>query len=425
MFLSFDANLIVRNVSDTPITVPDQQSRQADKDYLWDSLVGRRIPSTMIQPDDFKIRTTNELRVAVVCNWDDKCGISTYSGYLVNAMASKVGAIKVFSEYRTDPSPRSPTVIDVEECWTRGDSLLALAQKINDWSPDLVLIQHEFGIFPNAFRFMQFIQSLRHVPTAVCMHSVYRHLDKLLYAEAVPNIIVHTQQAKDTLREMGNTSNITVIPHGCVQPGETSELWNIMHSPYTVMQFGFGFRYKGVDRALRAIAHLIESDPKFKNLYYFYLCSSNAHNQFANQEYCDYLMNLADELGIRDNVAIVMKYQSDKMLNLYLRLAKLVVFPYLINDDNMVYGSSGAVRLAMAAKKPVIVSESHLFDDLEGVAPRPTDHIQLAKEIDEVFSNAKKRNELVDRTTRYIGANSWEFCVGQYLAVYNQIVGSR
>lgn len=188
------------------------------------------------------------------------------------------------------------------------------------------------------------------------------------------------------------------------------------------MQFGFGFRYKGVDRALKAVSHLVHNDPKFKNLYYFYLCSSNDHNQILNQEYCDYLANLASELGIKENVAIVMKYQSDKMLDLYLRLAKIVIFPYIMGEDNTVYGSSGAARLAMAAKRPVITSESHLFDDLEGIVPRPKDHLELAKEIDEIFSNSIYKKSIIGRCSHFIANNSWDDAADKYLALYNEVI---
>lgn len=422
MYILLDSNLIVRNISDTPTSAPGLTSRQADKRYTWDSLLGKRIPQSMLIPSDYKAKPVNQLRVAVICNWDDKCGISTYSNYLVNAILPKVAAVKVFSENKTDRSPDVETKVEVEDCWERGESLLELADRVLDWSPDFIIVQHEFGIFPNAFRFMQFIQAVKKIPTVTCLHSVYRHLDKLVYTESIPNIVVHTSEAKTALEEMGNSSRIFVIHHGCVQPTNNEELWNIMHNPYTIMQFGFGFRYKGVDRALQAISRLVHGDPKFKNLYYFYLCSSNTHNQISNQEYCDYLMKLAEELNIRDNVVIVTKYQSDKMLNLYLRLAKLVVFPYLINDDNMVYGSSGAVRLAMAAKRPVIASESHLFDDLEGVLPRPKNDEELAQVIDDVFSNSKHRQQIIDRAQQYISNNTWDIAADRYLALYNNLV---
>lgn len=235
MYVLFDKNLIARAVSDSFVSVEGLTSREVNNEHKWESVVGKRIPHTMLVPSYFKVKPSDQLRVAVVCNWDDKCGISTYSNYLVNAMKIKVSALKVFSEARPDRSIDPETPIDVEDCWIRGENLLPLAEKLLEWSPDFIIIQHEFGIFPNAFRFMQFLQAIKSIPTVTCMHSVYRHLDKLVYSESIPNIIVHTQQAKSVLEEMGNSSKVFVIPHGCVQTVETDEVWNIMHNPYTIM----------------------------------------------------------------------------------------------------------------------------------------------------------------------------------------------
>lgn len=422
MYVLFDKNLVVKVVSDTKVATSSLEQRLVSGNVNWENLVGKRLPNSLMLPTDYRRKDTKDLRVAFVCNWADKCGISTYSDYLVKAMVSQVASIKVFSEIDGDHYDTREDGFEVDRCWHRGENLLHLADKIKAWGPDLIIMQHEYGIFPNAFHFMQFMQSIKDIPSAVCMHSVYRHLDKLVYSDVIPNIIVHTEQAKSTLSELGNTSNVFIVPHGCAQPDDKSEIWNIMSSPYTLMQFGFGFRYKGVDRVLRAVSHLVHTDPKFKNLYYFYLCSTNSHNNIANQEYTDYLLNLADELKIRENISIVVKYQTDKMLNLYLRMAKIIVFPYIVNGDNMVYGSSGAVRLAMAAGRPVICSESHLFDDLEGVLPRPSNDLELAREIDEIFSNDAHRNGILDRSSEYVQSNSWENTAKKYLDVYNQIV---
>ena len=422
MYVLFDKNLIVRVVSDSKVTSTTLNQRFIDDPKIGESLVGQRLPIHLRKPTDYKRRDRKGLRVAMVCNWADKCGISTYSGFLVNTMLPMVGEIKVFSEVGGVAYESQTHDLEVDRCWHRGENLMGLADKVKAWAPDYIIIQHEYGIFPNAFYFMQLMQSFKDIPTVVCMHSVYRHLDKLVYAEVIPNIIVHTEQAKSVLQDLGNTSNIIVVPHGCVENPDNSEIWNIMSSPYTLMQFGFGFRYKGVDRVLRAVAHLVHTDPKFKNLYYFYLCSTNSHNNVAHQEYADYLMSLADELQIRNNISIVMKYQTEQMLNLYLRMAKIVVFPYIVNGDNMVYGSSGAVRIAMAAARPVICSESHLFDDLEGVLPRPNGHIDLAREIDEIFSNDARKNEILLKSSSYVKSNTWRVAAKKYLDAYDKIV---
>ena len=421
MYVLFDKNLKVRLVSDVEVECKDLLCRVADKEYNWSNLIGKRIPPSMTLISDYPNKETKNLKIAMVCNWGDKCGIATYSAFLTTAMLEKVSAIKIFSE-ATEESTDLPIAVEVDRCWKRGENLLNLADKIIAWEPDLILVQHEYGIFPNAFHFMQFMHALSGIPTAVCMHSVYRHLDKLVYAEAVPNIIVHTNEAKQVLKEMGNTSNVHVIPHGCLSSGNESEVWNIMRSPYTIMQFGFGFRYKGVEQILKAVSHLVHTDPKFENLYYFYLCSTNAHNETACQSYVDDLNQLAKELDIRKNFAVVLKYQTEQMLNLYLRLSKMVVFPYVTNKDNEVFAASGAARIAMASGRPVICSNAHLFDDMEGVLPRPKDYLELAKEIDEIFSNDAYKNSILQKSQDYINANTWSVSADKYLSLYESLI---
>jgi glycosyltransferase involved in cell wall biosynthesis len=75
----------------------------------------------------------------------------------------------------------------------------------------------------------------------------------------------------------------------------------------------------------------------------------------------------------------------------------------------------------MANKIPVIASSGNMFDDLEGVLPRPDDHIALAKEIDEIFSNDNYRNDLMKRIANYIDENSWDKIADKYLNIYYQI----
>lgn len=422
-YLSYDKDYIIRLVSTTPVATEGQTIKKIVGNDDLKQLVGRKVPINMLDHQDLQIKCLHELKIALVCNWNDKCGISTYSGYLAKSIQEKVAEIKVFSEYTEDQTQEDEDFVD--RCWKREESLLPLAKRILDWNPDFIIIQHEFGIFPNAFRFMQFAEALDNTPYVVAMHSVYEHLDKLVYSESCRNIVVHSKEAKNILRKLGNTREIDVIPHGCISAPETEELWNIMRSPYTVMQFGFGFEYKGVERAIAAIAHLKRTDPKFQNLLYFFLWSTNSHSLVSQTEYYNKLIKFAEEENVRDNIAIVKKYQSDRMLSLYLRLAKMVIFPYVVNGDNKVYGSSGAIRIAMAHGKPVIASDSHLFDDLEGVVPRPKDHIELAQNIDEIFSNDERRNEVIRSGLKYVNTHNWEFSAEQYLTLYEKILRQR
>lgn len=419
MFISYNKNLIVTAISDTQIEISEQKTKSINKQKVT---IGKRMPNAIITPEDFTKKDIKDLRVAIICNWNTNCGISTYSKYLVDEMIPKVSALKIFSEVPEDGQTIDDTGYDVDRCWERGKCLLTLIKKIKEWGADFIIIEHEYGIFPNAFYFMQLCQQFQDTPYVVAVHSVYEHLDKLVYTECIKNVVVHTENKKSVLKKMGNTSNIFVVPHGCVEYPNVEELWNINQNPYTILQFGFGFSYKGVDRALKAIHHLKTTDKKFKNIFYTYLLSENSHNNMTNQAYYDDIMKMVKELDLEENVCIIKKFQTEQMLCLYLRLAKLAIFPYINNPNNTVFSASGAIRIALANKRPVIASESHLFDDFEGIVPRPDSHLELAKEIDKVFSNGEYRDSIIEKSQKYLSETSWNLCAQKYLEIYNKLV---
>ncbi|NJL70556.1 MAG: hypothetical protein HC888_02530 [Candidatus Competibacteraceae bacterium] len=423
MYLIFNKNLVVTAVTDSEVIIGDQSIRYFDGKLNPKKLIGNRLPRELITMQDFDYREPKDLKIAFVCNWNDQCGISTYSKFLGYAISPKVKDFRVFSEH-----VRHQTAEDegfVERCWKRGESLVELADRLTEWGPDLVVIQHEFGIFPNAFHFMQLMERIQHIPYVVTMHSVYQHLDKVVYTECIKRAVVHSQAAADCLVANGNSVNSYVIPHGCIAVKDHSELWNLARSPYTIMQFGFGFRYKGVDQAIHAVTHLVKNDPKFKDLYYIYLSSESPFNTSVHDEYYQYLRGLVKELGVERNVAIIRKYQSEQMLNLYMRLFKLAIFPYIVDPSNTVFGASGAIRIALANHRPVVASNSPMFADLDGIVPRPNGYLELAKEIDEIFSNQQYRDSIVERGKKYMADNSWDKTADRYIALYNQIVNEQ
>jgi glycosyltransferase involved in cell wall biosynthesis len=368
------------------------------------------------------------IKLAVICNWNDRCGISTYTQYILNNLKAKVGQLKVFSEIREQKLNEVDTSgIEVDYCWKRGQSMLETVKRIVEWNPDVVMIQHEFGLFPKANYFLSMIENLAEFPIVTVMHSVYEHRDKSVCSTVLKNIIVHSQAGKDCLENtLGHKGkNIVVIPHGCVDFGHVEPHWNFFGTPYAIVQFGFGFSYKGVDVALEAIAILKKRSDKFKDIFYTYLCSENSSCKNINNSYYDGVKKKISELGLEDNATIQKGFFSDEELNSYLRTARLAIFPYVTDPNNLVFGVSGALRISMANNVPTIVSKSHMFSDMEGVLPRPLGSVELANEIEKVFTDEEYRNSILKKQRLYIEENSWESSGQKYCDFIKKIVEDK
>jgi glycosyltransferase involved in cell wall biosynthesis len=259
----------------------------------------------------------------------------------------------------------------------------------------------------------------------VVLHSVYEHQDKAICTSAIKEIIVHTEAGKDCLERLGRRGGVTVIPHGCVDLGDVSELYNKYEVPYPLMQFGFGFSYKGVEVALDALAILKDRpDRKYEEIFFTYLCSEAPHSRNIIDRYHDALSSRIRSLGLSENVVILRGYRSEEDLFRHLRVNRLAIFPYRSDPENVVYGASGAVRLALANRVPTIASSSPMFADLEGVVPRPDDAAGLAREIDRVFSDGEHRRQLIARSADFVARTSWKEAAALYADMMRRIIGT-
>ena len=241
-------------------------------------------------------------------------------------------------------------------------------------------------------------------------------------APNIKNIITHNPNGKICLESMGHRNQVFVLPHGCDVYDNVQPLWNIFQNEKTIIQFGFGFEYKGLDQAIEAVNILKNRSEEFKDIFYCFLCSESNHTRSIQARYYKDIRKLVEEKGLQDNIVVLRGYLSDQHMQNFLRTAKLAVFPYKNDPNNTVYGASGAVRKAMANGIPVIASDCHLFDDLDGVLPRPSNPNELADEIAKVFTSEEYRSGLLKKSKDFVTENSWENIGKQYAQILGDLV---
>lgn len=364
------------------------------------------------------------IKLGYICNWGQQCGISTYSKFIFDELKGMVDEHKIFSEKSFNATEESTD--EISYCWKRGDNLKELLKEIKKYKPNFLLLQHEWGIFPKAGIFISFITELKKlkIPIIVSLHSVYNHLDKTIPLSVLDNVIVHSEGAKKLLQKQAFKGNIFVIPHGCPPPKEYEEVWNIFQVPYVIFGYGFGFKYKGVEVAIDAIKYLKETDQKFKDILYIYVCSESDTNKEIHESYYNALSTKVEQEGLEDNIILIRGFMKDEMLDTYLKTVKMVIFPYVMDPNNTVFGASGAIKIAMSYNIPVIASKSHLFDDIDGQVIRTASYLELANEIDKLFSNQEYRNETIKKSHDYISNNTWQKSAEKYLQAIKEVLGN-
>jgi glycosyltransferase involved in cell wall biosynthesis len=371
----------------------------------------------------FQSKTTKkpikDIRLAIISNWDEKCGISTYAQYLYAHITDKVADYKIFAEntlLNTNQFSHSGTDANrIVHCWKRGESLQQLVVEIKKFNPDIISIQHEFGLWPSARYWLSFLTQLSDYRIITTLHSVFpTHIDKAVFEGAMQEIVVHSIAAKKALQENKQLSaRIEVIPHGTFPCTDTFRLWNNYKSEHTLCSFGFLFRYKAVENTIRAVAIL---KAKYPDVFFTCLCSGGDFSQADHNAYWRELMALVEKLGLQEQVALLRGFFSDTVIDAYMRSNKVAVFPYQSNEEHKCFGSSGAGREAMSYALPVITSNAPHFTDLPTIKVDTPE--EMAVELSKLFEDPAHAKTQVEKQNVYLAENSWEKTAERYLRVF-------
>lgn len=365
-------------------------------------------------------KSADKMKIALVGNWKMRCGIATYSNNLWGEVIKHVGDFKLFIETNevtgqlNEVGDQIVSPDKIVACWKRGESLQKLIKEIKDYEPDVVWIQHEFGLWHNAMHWLSFMNQMQEYRTIVTMHSVFHHKDKTIVEAAIPEIVVHLEGAKKVLKEEKHIpGKVYVIPHGCFPCTSRERLWNFYKSERTFMQFGFGFRYKGWENAVKAVAILKQ---KFPDVFFTGLFSESPHNKSEHELYYNELMELVTKLGVQENVAILRGFQSEETLDSYMRTNQATLFPYVSHPSHEVWGASGAARIAMAKALPVVTSSVNHFSDLPTIKADSPE--EIASALEKLFTNPSHREAQVQKQIDYLNENTWENVALKYISLF-------
>jgi len=369
---------------------------------------------------DTSHQPSSNLRVALVGNWRMRCGIAAYAENLWPEVAKHVGDFKLFIEHSPDYSGALNIFGDqvlpedkVSVCWKRGESLRSLVNEIKEYDPDIVWIQHEFGLFPNACHWLSMMTQLSRYRVIVTMHSVFHHRDKTICEAAIPEIVTHLQGGYDVLKkEKGISGKVYVIPHGC-SSYSNERLWNFYRTNKTFMQHGYGFVYKGWENSIKTVALLKE---KYPDVFFTGLFSESPYNLPAHNIYYNELMDLIDKLDVQENVAIIRGFQSEATLDSYLRTNQVAIFPYIDNKEHEVFGASGAARTAMTKGLPVITSSVNHFSDLNTIKADTPE--EIAEALERCFADKQFRENQISKQVEYLNEYSWEKIGYRYIELF-------
>ncbi|HEX2152522.1 MAG TPA: glycosyltransferase [Acidimicrobiia bacterium] len=285
------------------------------------------------------------------------CGIATYTGSLIAALAADANRPRRVAAVSLTDRPMTAVEWPVVFHHRPGDpaSRRKAVGILNGY--DSVSVQHEFGIFGprDGAEVLELLEELT-VPTAVTLHTVLREpsASQRVIIEGIGHIadriVVMSETASDRLTACYDVDPglIRVIPHGA-DPGFAGPSRATGSRPL-VLTWGLIGPGKGLELAIEAFADLVDLDPLPR-----YLIAGATHPEVrrnSGEAYRRSLIGLTSRLGIGDLVTFDDRFLTRTALAALVRSADLVVLPY----ESVEQVTSGVLAEAIAASKPVIAT---------------------------------------------------------------------
>jgi len=368
-----------------------------------------------------------------------ECGIATYSQDLIKALNNKFSksvSIKVCALETANQDYEYPEEVKYILKTSEVTSYLSMAQTINDdENIQLVLIQHEFGLYKE--QEMAFLQLLYEIskPVVLVFHTVLPKPDLHLKTEvkniiaACRSVIVMTNTSANILMfDYGvSKQKISIIPHGTHLVPRLSE--ERLKEKYkltgrqVLSTFGLLSSGKSLETTINAMPEILKQCPEA-----VFLIIGKTHPEVVKTDgevYRKSLIKQVNELNIQDHVIFINKYLALPELLEYLQLTDIYLFTS--NDPNQAV--SGTFVYAMSCGCPIISTPiPHALEVLSkdtGIIFDFNDSVQLGKDVIKLLRNNPLRKNIITNTLQKIVSSAWENSAVAHAMLIQKIAGDK
>lgn len=355
-----------------------------------------------------------------------QCGLATFTAALeaqVGAAGHGTGVVRVVD--RAEPGGDG-TVVG----YMVGDQPGAAERVADALSAfDVVVVQHEFGIYAGADG-DSVVEVLRRltVPAIVVLHTVLvtptEHQRAVLeaVADCADALVAMTDTARQRLVDYYDIddSKVVVIPHGA--PDACGDHPRRHGDRPLLLTWGLLGPGKGIERVIDALPSLRDLDPTPQ-----YLVVGETHPRVFERDgerYRDSLVARAERLGVADMVTFKSGYVDVGALSSLAAGADVVILPYDSRDQV----TSGVLIEAVAARRPVIATAfAHAVELLGTGAGIVVDHDEpdaMTAAIRHVLCEPAQAASMAMQASLLAPDLAWSAVAARYRALADDLVAA-
>ncbi len=377
------------------------------------------------------------MKIAWLSSWPPRaCGIATYSDELVAALRKAKNEIHVIC-HPDGGRPGEKRVYPVMNTEVHGwdEAVHDTIQKIN---PDVVHIQHEYGLYQTCGDHASGLLRLGfrlHVqgkyPLVITYHSIYTRLNPMirLYMDIMQRLvhagIAHAEYQWVNLHaSLGRVvDNMYVIPHGAaaglsISRKEAKKRLGLAGRPVLGM-LGWFTQTKGFDSVLEIWDDLAPELGEDTTL----VLAGDARLGDPNQlDYKQKLLSLVSQCKYKNQIKVELGSFTPEAYNRIMASFDLMVMPYTFASQ------SGNLAHSFALGVPAVVSgleglKAEAEASGAAVAVPPGDREELKRAILMIMGDESLRQKYSQRARSYVRKKiSWSITAKKHMQVYKKAI---
>lgn len=378
------------------------------------------------------MNAVHQLNVAFLTTYPPReCGIATFTQDLVNEFKKttlmKTGVIAV-----TDQPLQYGDDVLFELKQHDRKSYTDIAQKINHSDIDLVVVEHEYGIYGgDCGEYLLDLIDLLEKPVVTTLHTVLpspngkqREILKHLCAksEKVVTMAMNSRRVLEDVYEV-DSNKIELIHHGVpdLNLPERDDLKKelSLENRTIISTFGLISPGKGLEYGIEAIVRIAAKHPEV-----LYLILGQTHpivRKERGEVYRSSLEKMVRELKIDNNVRFVNKYLTKEEIIRYLRLSDIYMTPYLGRDQAV----SGTLAYAVGYGRVIVSTPYSYAKEMlasgRGLLAAFEDPAALSERLNYVIEHPEKKEQMEQRTL-LLGKNmKWNVVAGCYMRTFFKV----
>lgn len=383
---------------------------------LIDELTWEKVSKNML---DFveEVQTLASLKdkkISILTRYNSQCGIATYSQDLYPKVIKNFKDFKVFANIDISKSLEKDPGFLSRTWQTTGINLDKTVEQIVKNNSDYTHIQYNSSYYSPA-KLSETIESLlkNNVKVLLTIHSMNEGFSQIVPSLKKVNLIfVHSESERDFLISLGIIDNVKIVKHG---------LPNFPDSNSTFLKSEFGFKQrkviathgmihdkKGFLELTKAVS-LLKKD--FPDIILLLITAINPENS-TSKAYYNKIVEFIKSEKLENNVVLFTDFLETPVIIKLLQSADLLILPYAELKE----GASGAVKYCLASKRPLLITDSYIFSDINFLDKLPDNNPEtLANAISNLLSNPTKLNEIESLVRKFNKDFDWEDIAIDYL----------